>query len=73
MKTLIINTYYKQLITFSIYLKHLNLGVRYNHKIDLSLLPNLEVLHLTHCYSHRLDNLSHKFNISCVNLNFACI
>lgn len=60
MKTLIINTYYKQLITFPIYLKKLNLGVRYNHKIDFSVLSNLETLQLSQCYSYPIESLSEK-------------
>ena len=60
LSTLILNAYYKKSINVPIYLKHLNLGVRYNHKIDFSLLCNLEILQLSQTYSFNIENLSSK-------------
>lgn len=60
MKKLIINTCYKQFIAFPNDLKHLNLGLRYNHKIDFSILSNLQILQLSECYSYPIESLSDK-------------
>lgn len=60
LSTLILNAYYKKSINVPIYLKHLNLGIRYNHKIDFSLLYNLEILQLSQTYSYNIENLSPK-------------